>query len=91
MKLNAYSIYDQASGLYSRPYYTQSDADAIRSFGDITIDADHPIGKHPEDYTLYRLGIFDDTTGLLTNEENSSLATALELVAASRKSCGNNQ
>lgn len=84
MKLNIYSIFDQACGLYSRPFFTQSDGEAIRSFTDISTDAEHPIGKHPEDYTLYRLGIFDDQNGLLTNEENTSLATALERVASTR-------
>jgi len=85
MKLNIYSIYDTASGLYSRPFFTQSDAEAVRSFKDISLDADHPIGKHPEDYTLFRLGVFDDVKGKLYNEENESLSTALEQVSASRR------
>ncbi len=84
MKLNIYSIYDTATGLYSRPFFTQSDGEAIRSFSDISSDADHPIGKHPEDYTLFRLGIFDDTSGTMTDEVNSSLCTALERIAATR-------
>ncbi len=84
MKLNIYSIYDTASGLYSRPFFTPSDAEAIRSFSDIAQDAEHPIGKHPEDYTLYRLGIFADDNGTLTNEPNESLCTALERIAATR-------
>ncbi len=84
MKLNMYSIFDQATGLYSRPFFTQSDGEAIRSFSDIAVDADHPIGKHPGDYTLFRLGIFDDTTGKLIDEDNSSLCNALERVAATK-------
>ena len=84
MKLNVYSIFDSASGLYSRPFFTQSDADAIRSFSDIAIDAEHPIGKHPADYTLFRVGLWDDTTSKLTDEDNSSLCNALERVAQSQ-------
>lgn len=84
MKLNIYSIYDSASGLYSRPFFTQSDAESVRSFSDIAIDSDHPIGKHPEDYTLFRIGNFDDNTALLNNEANESLATALERIASTR-------
>jgi len=84
MKLNIYSIYDSASGLYSRPFFTQSDPEAIRSFSDIATDAEHPIGKHPQDYTLFRVGIFDDATGKFTNEENTSLCNALERVAATQ-------
>ena len=85
MKLNIYSIYDTASGLYSRPFFTPSDAEAIRSFSDISQDAEHPIGKHPEDYTLFRIGTFDDNKALINNEENESLCTALERIAATRK------
>ena len=84
MKLNVYSIFDQASGLYSRPYFTQSDGEAMRSFTDIAVDAKHPVGMHPEDYTLYRLGIFDDTTGKIIDEDNESMATALEIIAKTR-------
>ncbi len=84
MKLNVYSIYDQASGLYSRPFFTQSDAQAVREFTDIALDAEHAIGKHPADYTLFRLGIYDDNNGKLTNEDNSSLGNALERVASAR-------
>ncbi len=84
MKLNIYSIFDAASGLYSRPFYTQSDGEAIRSFSDIATDSDHPTGKHTKDYTLFRLGIFDDTNGKLTDELNSSLCNALERVAAAQ-------
>ena len=84
MKLNIYSIFDTASGLYSRPYFTQSDGEAIRSFHDIATDAGHPVGKHPADYTLFRLGIFDDTTGKLIDEDNSSLCNALERIASAQ-------
>jgi len=85
MKLNIYSIFDSASGLYSRPFFTQSDAEAMRSFTDIATDADHPIGKHPEDYSLHRLGTFDDTKAKLTDEDNECLVTALETISSTRK------
>ena len=85
MKLNVYSIFDTASGLYSRPFFSQSDPESMRSFADIAVDKTHPIGKHPGDYALYRIGIFDDTKGKLHNEENECLVTALEAVAGDRQ------
>lgn len=85
MKLNIYSIYDTAAGLYSRPFFCQSDAEAIRMFADLSVDAEHPVGNHPEDYSLFRLGIYDDVKGSLGNEDNECLSTALEQVAKSRK------
>ncbi len=84
MKLNIYSIYDTASGLYSRPFFCQSDGEALRSFQDLATDAEHPVGKHAEDYSLFRLGIFSDNNGSFTDEKNECLNTGLEAVAQSR-------
>ncbi len=85
MKLNIYSIFDTAAGLYSRPILCSSDGEAMRVFFDLTGDAEHPVGRHPEDYSLFRLGIFDDTIGNLINEGNECLSTGLEAVAKNRK------
>jgi len=85
MKLNAYTIYDVASGVYMRPFFSQADGQAVRGFKDIACDAEHEIGKHPEDYTLYRIGAFNDTTGKMEGEELEKLATALEMVSSSRQ------
>ncbi len=84
MKHNMYTIFDTASGLYSHPVYEQSDKAAIRSFGNLAQNADCNIGQHPEDYTLFRVGIFDDNNGKLHNEVNESLATALECLAKTK-------
>jgi hypothetical protein len=84
MKLNAYSIYDTASGTYMRPFFTTADGQAIRSFSDISTDATHEVGKHPEDYSLHRIGIFDDNKGTFTPENPECIATGLEMVSASR-------
>ena len=81
MKLNIYTIFDSATGAYMRPFFMQSDGQATRSFSDIA----HEIGKHPEDYTLHRIGIFDDAKGSITPEDKECIATALELIAVSRK------
>ncbi len=84
MKHTMYSIYDTASGLYSHPVYEQSDKAAIRSFSNIATAADSNVGLHPEDYSLFRLGLFNDTDGRLHNEKNECLCTALECVAKSK-------
>ena len=85
MKLNAYSIFDSASGAYTRPFFMPADAQAVRSFRDIALDADHEIGKHPDDYRLVRCGVWDDNTCVFVPEEISVIAKAWELVAESRQ------
>lgn len=85
MKQNIYSIYDTAAAAYMRPFFCGSDNEAKRMFSDIATDADHVIGKHAEDYSLCRLGIFDDGNGDLNNEAVEVIITGLEAVAAARK------
>lgn len=84
MKLNFYSIYDVATGAYMRPFLMPADAAAERAFKGLALDAEHDIGKHPEDYTLFKVGIFDDNTGQIIAFDPEKVVTALALVSASR-------
>ena len=47
-------------------------------------------GKHPEDYSLWRIGQFDDNKGELLPEGKECLATALELVAVAENVAADN-
>ncbi len=85
MKLNAYSIFDIASGVYNRPIFAQRDAQAIRMFGDETIRAESEINNHPEDYSLHKIGSYDDNKGKLEGHPPECLTTALEMVSRSRE------
>jgi hypothetical protein len=85
MRLNVYTIFDTATGAYMRPFYMQSDGQATRAFKDLAVAADHEIGKHPEDYSLWRIGQFNDNKGELVPEDRECLATALELVATAQR------
>lgn len=84
MKLNLYSIFDAAVGAYQRPFCAQSDGEAVRAFSDLAVAADHPVGQHPKDYSLYRVGTFSDQTGQVDPEPGECLATAIELAAQAR-------
>ncbi len=92
MKTNIYSIYDTASATYQKPIFSRADGEIMREFQNICVDKEHPCGQHPEDYSLIRIGNFNDQTGLVINEDNECLATGLEMVALSRsqKAKGNN-
>ena len=84
MKLNFYSVFDTAVGAYMRPFVMQSDGQAVRSFTDEATNAETPIAQHPEDYALFRVGMFDDATGELTAETPTCLARAHEVVALAK-------
>ena len=87
-KLIAFAIYDIAAGAYMRPWFVPSDQVAIRSFTDICSDADHPVGQHPDDYSLFRIGGYDEDTGKLLVEDRECIITGPEAVSRSRKMNG---
>ncbi len=81
MILHVYSIFDSASGVYDRPFFSVRDASAVRSFSDIAVAADHIIGQHPEDLSLFFIGTDDDNTGVMVSVDRVCLITALEAVS----------
>ena len=84
MRVNVYSIFDVAAGVYQRPFFCQADGEAMRAFGDLCMDAEHPVGKHPHDYSLFRIGTYDDNKGALVGEAPECMANGLEMVARAR-------
>ncbi len=85
MKMNIYAIFDTASGTYWKPIYARSDEEIKRSFKGAADNAESDIGAHPEDYSIFRLGTFDDNTAKIQIEDRECIETALEAVARSRQ------
>lgn len=85
IKKNLYAIIDTASGVYDGPFKGLSDAQMIRVFSDLCTDAEHPIGAHPEDYSLIKVGTWNEGTGEVNDMQNLTMITGLEAVAQSRK------
>lgn len=65
MKLGIYSVLDKAVMAYMTPFFARADGEAMRSFKDACLDTSHNFNKHAADYTLYRLGSFDDRDGTI--------------------------
>lgn len=84
MKAQCYAIFDQCSGIYEKPFFSTADDLVKREFQDVATSADHPISNHPEHYSLWRLGMFDNTNGKITDEVNECLWTATEAISQSQ-------
>ena len=82
MRLNAYSIYDKAVQAYAKIFFLRTDAEAKRGFTAICMDAEGDIYRAPQDYTLFRVGEFDDGTGELSGCDPMPVARAHEVIAA---------
>lgn len=81
MTLRIFAVYDSASESYSPPVYMMSRGAALRSFMDTLQDAKSEWAKHPEHYTLFLFGDWDQREGkfaLLDTPE--VVAKAWELV-----------
>ena len=85
MKWFMFAVFDTCSGVYDRPFIAHSDPAAARSFGDLAVTDEHPVGKHPEHFSLHRIGTYDDNTGKIEPEGPSCVCTALECVAKAQK------
>ena len=63
MILKMFSILDAKVGTYSPPFYMPTVAAGLRAFADVASTPDNNIGKHPEDYSLFQIGEYDDSIG----------------------------
>ena len=75
--LKAFCIFDAAATAAMRPFFAQSAGAAIREFTDIVNNPEHPIGEHPEDYTLFAIGEFNEQSGTLEGCTPASLGNGL--------------
>lgn len=84
MKHYMISIYDTKAAAFTPPAFFTAKGLAIRAFSDAIIEKQGNLGKHPEDFQLHCLGIFDDTTGYfeaLGKNDPPVLATGSEYMA----------
>ncbi|AZL82679.1 nonstructural protein [Apis mellifera associated microvirus 3] len=81
MKLRVFAVYDAKAEVYNAPFFTQTVGLALRGFTDEVRNPDSMLNKHPEDFSLFEIGEFDQLTGAITPlTAPVSIAPALELV-----------
>jgi hypothetical protein len=81
MNLVIVSVKDSAAQAFGRPIFVPSNAVAIRSFRDEVNrkDSTDDLSRHPDDFELYEVGVFDDATGIIEVTEPRLLARAKDL------------
>lgn len=65
MLTNAYTVYDSKTLSYSSPFFQPAHGAAVRMFSDLAHDTNTSVGRHPKDYSLFCVGVFDDQTGFI--------------------------
>ena len=61
MKIELYTIYDSKTGVYNKPFYQLNDDVCRRTCSDL-LSSETDVAKHPEDFSLFHLGSYNDET-----------------------------
>lgn len=80
------AVHDRQLNAFMRPFVAQSPGQAIRSFRDEVNREGSEMNRHPEDYTLYRVGVWDQQTGEIAKAHPApeQLAIATNLIERKR-------
>ena len=58
-----YTVFDVKSELHSTPILLATEMQALRSFTNMANDPSNDVGRNPEDYSLWWIADYEDTTG----------------------------
>lgn len=73
MKFHVFSVYDGAASAFLPPFFLPAMGQAIRAFTDAVNDPNHQFAKHATDYSLWCIGIFDDSAGELSCDSSGKV------------------
>lgn len=62
-----FAVRDSAMDAFMQPFFVPSTGVAVRSFSDEVNRADSPMNTHPDDYSLYQIGEYEESTGRLNS------------------------
>jgi len=83
MKHLLFTVYDEKAEMFMSPFFVPTLGLAIRAFADCVNSDDHHFGKHPQDYTLFGLGEFDDSDATFNHKSKKSLGNGVEFLSKS--------
>lgn len=84
MKLQIVAVFDRAISSYGRPIFVTHTGEAVRGFIDEREKSDTQVGKHPEDFSLYHIGEYDDGNGHISQFDSHKLLVGSVTVKAVR-------
>lgn len=82
MDLKVFSVLDSKAQFFGQPFFAETEAAAIRSFGDAVNDSSNKANQwhsHPEDFQLFVIGAFDNSNGVLVPCTPKALVMASSL------------
>lgn len=79
MIMKMFAVFDSKAATYGIPFADQRIESAIRNFSDAVNDGSNPGNlwhKHPEDFSLFEIGEFNQETGEIISNRPKNLITA---------------
>ncbi len=82
MKHKMFVIYDSKANAFMQPWFLTQEGMAQRAFSDCVNDSDHNFGRHPEDYTLFNIGDFDDQNAKIQSTTPITMGNGIQYLKA---------
>jgi len=80
MQLKMYSIRDAKAEIFGAPFYKSTHGQAERDFKSLVNDKKSQVWVYPEDFDLYFIGTYDDSTGkVIPKDTPEHLLKAVQL------------
>ena len=79
MQLEIYVLRDVRTEAYLKPMFLQNRAVLERAVLDAKQDGESLLAKHPEDYQVFHLGVYDDSNGEIAAVPPTHLFNVLDL------------
>jgi len=70
MIYKVFSMYDKKAQAYAQPFFFPHSGEAIRALEEIVNDPKSRLNRHPSDFSLYQVGVWDDISGKIEATKN---------------------
>lgn len=81
MNHKIFAVRDAKSEVFNKPFFSLTHGQAERDFKTAVNDPQTQLNKYPEDYDLWFVGEYDDTTGkLIPSDTPQHVVKAIQLV-----------
>lgn len=82
MIVKAFCLLDIKTGIFNTPFFMAHTGQAIRACIDLGQDMNTTVARHPADFMLCEIGVFDDQSGLVDPRPPLQLGTVASFLPA---------
>lgn len=81
MIMKIFAVRDAKVEAFLQPFFSPTMPAAMRSISEVVNDPQHTFAKHAADYSLYALGEYDDTSGVIVGHDPVLVSPLIEMIA----------